>query len=217
MVPLLLCSLAAWAVMIERGWRYRRITRDQGHFHREALSLLFKGGDLRDLRFHCEKSPDLPLAIWTLTAVDRLSVSHADLKQTWWDASERRRQGLNQELRRNLWVLGTIASASPFIGLFGTVVGILQSFKEMAEKGAGGFAVVAAGISEALIATAAGIVVAVIALMAFNAFQNVWSSLVLSLKLQAEELGEVISQTLVKPERKEEGIASASSQPAGAQ
>jgi biopolymer transport protein ExbB len=79
-------------------------------------------------------------------------------------------------------------------------VGILQSFREMAEKGVGGFAVVAAGISEALIATAAGIIVAVIALMAFNTYQNLWNGLVLGLKLQTEELSEIFERTVARPD-----------------
>ena len=83
-------------------------------------------------------------------------------------------------------ITGTIASAAPFIGLAGTVVGILRAFNEMARKGAGGFTVVAAGISEALVATAAGIVVAVVAVIAFNALQTRWSQFVLLIKIQTE-------------------------------
>ncbi len=89
--------------------------------------------------------------------------------------------------------MGTIGSAAPFIGLFGTVVGVLESFQQMAVKGSGGFAVVAAGISEALIATAAGIVVAVIAVMAFNAFQTRWNGLVLTIRVHTEEFSEILS------------------------
>jgi biopolymer transport protein ExbB len=70
-----------------------------------------------------------------------------------------------------LWILGTIGSSAPFIGLFGTVVGIIRAFQDMAEHGAGGFEVVAAGISEALVATAAGLFVAIIALLFFNYLQ----------------------------------------------
>jgi biopolymer transport protein ExbB/TolQ len=70
-----------------------------------------------------------------------------------------------------LWVLGTIGSLAPFIGLFGTVWGILRSFHDMATQGSGGFAVVASGISEALVATAAGLLVAIIALAFFNWLQ----------------------------------------------
>ena len=69
-----------------------------------------------------------------------------------------------------LWVLATIASAAPFIGLFGTVVGIMRAFHSMALVGTGGFGVVAGGISEALIATALGLAVGIVAVVCYNYF-----------------------------------------------
>jgi biopolymer transport protein ExbB len=84
--------------------------------------------------------------------------------------------------------LGTIGSAAPFVGLLGTVVGIVRAFHDMAEKGAGGFSVVAAGISEALVATAAGLIVAIIALLTYNVFQTSANQMLSSLKLTLEEL-----------------------------
>ena len=74
-------------------------------------------------------------------------------------------------LRQNIWILGTIGSSAPFIGLFGTVVGIIKSFHSMARMGTGGFSVVAGGISEALVATAAGLLVAIVAVIAYNYLQ----------------------------------------------
>jgi biopolymer transport protein ExbB len=68
-------------------------------------------------------------------------------------------------------VIGTIGSLAPYVGLFGTVIGIIRAFQDMAEHGAGGFEVVAAGISEALVATAAGLFVAIVALLFFNYLQ----------------------------------------------
>jgi biopolymer transport protein ExbB/TolQ len=85
--------------------------------------------------------------------------------------SDDARARLLVELRRRLWILGTVGSSAPFVGLFGTVVGIVRAFEDMAQSGSAGFAVVAAGIAEALVATAAGIVVAVIAVIAYNALQ----------------------------------------------
>jgi biopolymer transport protein ExbB len=77
-----------------------------------------------------------------------------------------------QILKKHLWILGTVASSAPFIGLLGTVVGIIKSFESMAIAGTGGFAVVAAGISEALVATALGLAVAIVALIFYNYFQT---------------------------------------------
>jgi biopolymer transport protein ExbB len=76
-----------------------------------------------------------------------------------------------QNLKENVWILGTIGSSAPFIGLFGTVVGIIKSFHSMSVMGTGGFSVVAGGISEALVATALGLVVAIVAVIAYNYFQ----------------------------------------------
>ena len=74
------------------------------------------------------------------------------------------------ELKRYIWVLATSGASAPFIGLFGTVVGILTAFQSMAVMGTGGFSVVAAGISEALISTALGLAVAIIAVIFYNYF-----------------------------------------------
>src|SRR5437870_13889754 len=70
-----------------------------------------------------------------------------------------------------------VASSAPFIGLLGTVVGIIKSFESMAVAGTGGFAVVAAGISEALVATALGLGIAIIAVMFYNYCQTRISTL----------------------------------------
>lgn len=192
MIPLLICSLLSWAVIFERIWNYRKLGHDLRAFHLEALNALLRN-DREALRRLCDRNVELPTSRILITALDRLASTDSRLRSKWVEAIERRRQLLNQELRRYLWILGTIASAAPFIGLFGTVVGILESFQQMAAKGAGGFTVVAAGISESLVATASGIVVAVIAVLAFNAFQTRWSALVLTVRIHTEEFIEILS------------------------
>jgi biopolymer transport protein ExbB len=191
MYPLLICSLLSWAVIFERLWSYRKLGHDLRSFHLQALNTLLRN-DREALKRLCDQNGDLPTARILMVGLERLSSNDHRIRAKWIEALERRRQLLNQDLKRNLWVLGTIGSASPFIGLFGTVVGVLRSFQEMAKTGSGGFAVVAAGISESLIATAAGIVVAVIAVMAFNAFQTRWSALVLTIRIHTEEFTEVL-------------------------
>jgi len=74
----------------------------------------------------------------------------------------------NQELKRGTSVLATIATSSPFIGLFGTISGIINAFRGMALTGSGGIGAVAGGIAEALVTTAFGIGVAIIALWCYN-------------------------------------------------
>lgn len=74
----------------------------------------------------------------------------------------------SQELKRGLSTLATIATSSPFIGLFGTIAGIINAFRGMALTGSGGIGAVASGIAEALVTTAFGIGVAIIALWCYN-------------------------------------------------
>jgi len=85
---------------------------------------------------------------------------------------ERARSLFTQELKRGLSIMATIATSSPFIGLFGTIFGIINAFRGMAMTGSGGIGAVAAGIAEALVTTAFGIAVAIIALWTFNSLNT---------------------------------------------
>ena len=107
---------------------------------------------------------------------------------------ERAQVGLR--LRRNLWILGTVGATAPFVGLFGTVVGIMHAFRKMAETGQGGFTVVAAGISEALITTAGGIAVAIAAVVLYNVFNVHVNRLAVVLRLLTDEVQEVVGEVL---------------------
>lgn len=77
-----------------------------------------------------------------------------------------------QSMKRGISTLATVASTAPFVGLLGTVMGIVTAFEQMAASGSGGLATVSAGIAEALITTAFGLLVAIPAVMAFNYLQG---------------------------------------------
>jgi len=79
---------------------------------------------------------------------------------------------LRVDLERNLGVLGTLGNNAPFIGLFGTVLGIIKAFADLSRNSGGGAAAVMSGISEALVSTAVGLMVAIPAVIAFNFFQG---------------------------------------------
>jgi biopolymer transport protein ExbB/TolQ len=85
-------------------------------------------------------------------------------------ALERAEAIVHAKLKRGLSVLATIGSTAPFVGLFGTVVGILNAFQQIATQKTSGIGAVAGGISEALVTTAFGLLVAIPAVMAFNYF-----------------------------------------------
>jgi len=83
-----------------------------------------------------------------------------------------KRQEERIKLEKFLGVLGTMGNTAPFIGLFGTVIGIIKAFRDLALSGVGGPAVVAKGIAEALVATAAGLAVAIPAVVIYNYFMR---------------------------------------------
>ncbi|MET0340917.1 MAG: MotA/TolQ/ExbB proton channel family protein [Polyangiales bacterium] len=87
-------------------------------------------------------------------------------------ALERQSQLEIQGLRRGQGILGTVSSTAPFVGLLGTVVGIVTAFEQMAATGSGGLASVSSGIAEALVTTAIGLLVAIPAVFAFNFLQG---------------------------------------------
>jgi biopolymer transport protein ExbB/TolQ len=91
-------------------------------------------------------------------------------------------------MKKGLGGLGSISSAAPFIGLFGTVVGIINAFRSMASSGQGGLGAVSAGISEALVTTAAGLLVAIPAVMAYNYFTNTIEQFVVDMNDVSSEL-----------------------------
>jgi biopolymer transport protein ExbB len=95
-------------------------------------------------------------------------------------------------LERNLGIIGTIAVISPFVGLFGTVLGIIRAFQDIALKGNSTPAVVAAGVSEALITTAAGLFVAVVSVIFFNYFKSRIKSFNQEMIVAANQLAEML-------------------------
>jgi biopolymer transport protein ExbB len=91
-------------------------------------------------------------------------------------------------MKNGLGGLASISSAAPFIGLFGTVIGIINAFQAMAASGQGGLGAVSKGISEALITTAAGLLVAIPAVMMYNYFTNTIEQFVVDMNDVSSEL-----------------------------
>ena len=102
-------------------------------------------------------------------------------------------------LKRYLWALGTVGSSAPFVGLFGTVVGILKAFQSMSVAGTGGFKVVSQGIAAALVATAAGLMVAIYAVIAYNYFVARINGISMQYRLYTEEFLATLGESTSKP------------------
>ena len=102
-------------------------------------------------------------------------------------------------------MLGSVGALMPFAGLLGTVVGVMSSFKAIGTSGQGGFSVVSAGISEALIATAAGLFVAIEAVLFFNLLGQKATGVARDLNLLVDEMGELVRTRKGDAERPSSG------------
>jgi biopolymer transport protein ExbB/TolQ len=166
--PLIFLSIISVTVVLERLWHLRNISSKTLKITESLLEPIKKGQ--KDLAVAIgRQNSDSPAGRIFLKIFEKEGSPPADDAKAF--ASEAIFEE-TQSLKKHLWILGTVASSAPFIGLLGTVVGIIKAFENMAIEGTGGFAVVAAGISEALVATALGLAVAIIAVIFYNYFQT---------------------------------------------
>jgi len=188
--PLILLSIVSVAVVFERLWSLRNLNAMTLRIADSLLEPLKKGQ--RDLAVAiCKQNSNCAAGRIFLNILSHEKISHADAANS--IATEAMFEE-TQKLKKNLWILGTVASSAPFIGLLGTVIGIIRSFESMAVAGTGGFAVVAAGISEALVATALGLAVAIIAVIFYNYFQTRIGSLNALFRIQ---VGKVLQSAVL--------------------
>ncbi len=164
MIVLLLCSVVVITFALERWWYFLR-TRYSARSFKADMRKYLSRNQLGEFANYCKKGGGSLGAIMS-AAVDNLSAGRDEVDQIL-DVEMEKEQ---VAMERNLIVLGTLANIAPLLGLFGTVVGIIRAFKDIAVTGSGGSSVIAMGVSEALLTTAAGIVVAVIATVFFNLF-----------------------------------------------
>ena len=182
MYPLLFCSVLSIGVIIERLWLLGRTTRASQMLTRNVLETL-REGNIVEAAALCRGSTA------SNAEVLRTALANHGMPADGVERAVQRRLGeVTRSMRRNVWLLGTVGSLAPFIGLLGTVLGIIRSFESMAATGSGGFAVVAAGISEALIATAGGLLVGVLSIFAYNAFNVRINSLTATLRDATDEV-----------------------------
>ncbi|MFL5454364.1 MAG: MotA/TolQ/ExbB proton channel family protein [Myxococcales bacterium] len=155
-------SVVSVTVIVERGvyfWRRRMSHR----FPR--LLALAQAGDLADAGEIAE-GDSMEAEVARVAAVR--SRSHEQVAEAISSVIEKRRLSYEQ----GLFILGTLGNNAPFVGLFGTVLGIIRAFADLATSSKAGAQTVMAGISEALVATAVGLFVAIPAVLAFNIFQR---------------------------------------------
>ena len=165
-IPLGVLSVIVFSIAMERAWRYRGLEKATRDLARKQVDALVRR-DVATARALCEASKT-PIARVFAEGLRWRNIALEDLNEV---LNTGRQEALT-ELRRGLWFVGTIGSLAPYIGLFGTVLGIMRSFHQIGVTGETGFDVVAGGIAEALIATAVGLIVAILALLLYNWLQT---------------------------------------------
>jgi biopolymer transport protein ExbB/TolQ len=175
MVCLALLSVFSVGLIIDKHRRFGLASGQSQKFKPEFKKFLH-GGEVQDLieagRQH-ENSYVAQVVSAGIVEYDGVRQSGGDPVASLELVTSALRDSISEtliELKRGLGLLATIGSTAPFIGLFGTVVGIINAFRSIAATGSGGMSVVSGGIAEALVSTALGIFVAIPAVVAFNHF-----------------------------------------------
>jgi len=175
MVCLALLSVFSVGMIIDKHRRFRSASRQTEKFKQEFKKFLH-GGDVQDLIKAAQpyqSSYVAQVVLAGITEYDGVRESGRDPGASLELVTSALRDSMSEtliQLRQGLGFLATIGSTAPFIGLFGTVVGIINAFRSIAATGSGGMSVVSGGIAEALVSTALGIFVAIPAVVAFNHF-----------------------------------------------
>jgi biopolymer transport protein TolQ len=177
MITLVLASFWSWAIIFEKSFQMRTANRRSDKFEDSFWS----GGSVEELYDRVGQRPADPMSAMFASAMREWKRSVGNPGRPSGSASLQQRVErvmqvtLSREMERlERWLgfLASVGSTAPFVGLFGTVWGIMNSFTAIAQQRNTNLAVVAPGIAEALLATALGLVAAIPAVMAFNKFSN---------------------------------------------
>lgn len=181
-----LLSVVSIAIMLERAWAFHRFRKTMREFFGILSRTVKESGP--GVAAKLADTHDSPLASVYISGYRKKGRGKDEVL----GAMELTGRGELARLDRFLGVLGTIGSTAPFIGLFGTVLGIIRAFTDLAIAEGASPAAVADGIAEALIATAAGLFVAIPAVMAYNYFVRSASRCALELETLASEFTDPI-------------------------
>jgi biopolymer transport protein ExbB len=166
-------AVACIGVVVERMVNFAKAARESREFARQILPK-FDDWDLEGIQKVSTKFKNSPLAKLFGFVVVRYQKSLEEPTggltpvEMARNESERRREQIGSDLRRGMSVLASVGSTAPFVGLLGTVLGIIASFAAIGSEGSGGINTVMTGISEALAETALGLLVAIPAVLLFN-------------------------------------------------
>lgn len=175
MCCLVALSIFSGGLILDKFLRYRAAWRQSQMFKKE-LGKFLHGGQVQELLDAVQRYPNSYVAQVVAAGMleyDEVCQNGGDPAGSLELVTSALRDSMSEtliQLKGSLGLLATIASTAPFIGLFGTVVGIINAFRSIAATGSGGMSVVSGGMAEALVSTALGIFVAIPAVVAFNHF-----------------------------------------------
>ncbi len=208
LTTLLVGSISSWAIILNKWLGFRRVDVENRRF----LVLFSKAEDLDDIPRTTLKRNTGSLSTILGAALGKLDAfsekgNHANpdaaLSTMRLSVLERTLQGAIQDeityQERFLHVLATMGNTAPFIGLFGTVWGIMGAFQEIGRQGSANIAVVAPGVAEALINTAAGLFVAIPAAVAYNLYINRIRKMHVQLEVFSSEVISLVEEKMVRP------------------
>jgi biopolymer transport protein ExbB len=185
---LVACSILSLAIIFERFVYYRKRSRiKRTDFMAEVKAQLLKG-NIKGAAMVCNDT-DTPYSSVVHCGLNLHGHSEVVISNT----MEREISIETTKLERFTSIVGTLGSTAVYIGLFGTVLGIIRAFRDISASGSGGLSVVINGISEALICTAAGLAVAVPAVIAYNYFIKKIDNFVVDMELCASETMDLIT------------------------
>jgi len=188
MAPILLCSVIALAITIERFYNLREPKIHPQDFVTKMKKLLNER-KINEAIAICSNSFS-PISRIMETGVLKIGSCRDEIKEAIEHAGKRE----SSHLHKYLAVLATIAGIAPLLGLLGTVTGMIKAFQVIAVKGVGHPTALAGGISEALITTAAGLVVAIPTLVAHNYFFKQANSYILEMENTSMELLDILGK-----------------------
>lgn len=199
MLGLLLASVWCWAIVVEKWFAFSRARSETDEFER----LFWSGQSLDELYASVSQRPGSPMASLFVAAMREWRRSIEGSMKPLPGVQMRIERVMEvtitremERLERRLLFLATVGSVAPFIGLFGTVWGIMTSFQAIATSKNTSLAVVAPGIAEALFATALGLLAAIPAVIFYNAFTQSASRLAQRLEGFADEFAAIVSRQL---------------------
>jgi len=187
MYVLAFCSFLSATVFLERMFYYRGLSRTKRLEFMAKIRRALKSGDLENAAQICEGT-QAPFSNVVYSGLELHDRSREEIS----NAMEREITMETTELERYTSIVATIGNTAVYIGLFGTVLGIIRAFHDISVAGAGGMAIVIGGVAEALVCTATGLFVAIPAVIVFNYFTRRVERFVTDMELCASEFIDLI-------------------------